>query len=178
MKKNLVWIDLEMTGLCPKKHKILEIAVSITDSNLNILTKELVINIHQCSKELKKMNEWNKKTHNKTGLIKKVKKSKYDEKKAEKIIINFLKKWIKKNQSPLCGNTIWKDRQFLKKYMPNLESYFHYRNIDISTIKELYHRWKKNHWKNYNKKNNHSALQDIRDSIKELLFYKKNFFIK
>ncbi|CAL4324718.1 oligoribonuclease [Buchnera aphidicola] len=175
-KKNLIWIDLEMTGLCYKKNKILEIAVIVTDYNLNILDESIVIPIHQPSKEIKKMNDWNKKTHSKTGLINRVKKSKYNEKTAEKKIILFLQNITVIKKSPLCGNTVWKDREFLKRYMPKLESYLHYRNLDISTIQELYERWNNNKQKKFYKKNQHSALEDIQESINELIFYKKNFF--
>ncbi|USS94114.1 oligoribonuclease [Buchnera aphidicola] len=176
IKKNLIWIDLEMTGLYSEIHKILEIAVIVTDGNLNILENGMAIPIYQNKQEIEKMDHWNQKTHSKTGLIEKVKKSKYNEKKAEKKILLFLKKITIQKKSPLCGNTVWKDREFLKKYMPKLESYFHYRNIDTSTIQELYKRWKNNQAKKFHKKNQHSALQDIQESIDELIFYKKNFF--
>ncbi|WP_343187750.1 oligoribonuclease [Buchnera aphidicola (Periphyllus koelreuteriae)] len=175
-KNNLIWIDLEMTGLCSKKNKILEIAIIITDSNLNILTQDFVICIYQSLKHIQKMNDWNKKTHFNSGLIKKVQNSKYTESSAEKKIIQFLKKWTIKKKSPICGNTIWKDREFLKKYMPKVESYLNYRNLDVSTIQELYSRWKPIHSIKFKKKNKHSALYDIKESIEELLFYKKKFF--
>ncbi|NIG99401.1 MAG: oligoribonuclease [Buchnera aphidicola (Periphyllus acericola)] len=175
-KNNLIWVDLEMTGLCCKKNKILEIAIIITDSELNILTKELVICLHQSLKVLKKMNEWNKKTHSKSGLIKKVEKSIETEKSAEIKIMKLIKIWTIKNKSPICGNTVWKDREFLKKYMPTFESYLNYRNIDVSTIKELYYRWKSQILPKIDNSKKHSALYDIKNSIQELLFYKKKFF--
>ncbi|CAL4324791.1 Oligoribonuclease [Buchnera aphidicola (Periphyllus testudinaceus)] len=175
-KNNLIWIDLEMTGLCYKKNRILEIAVVITDKNLKILTEDFVICIYQSLKKIEKMNDWNKKTHFHSGLIKKVRESKYTEFSAEKKILKFLKKWTIPKKSPICGNTVWKDREFLKKYMPKIEKHLHYRNLDISTIKELYYRWKSNYLPTTQKKNKHSALYDIKQSIKELLFYKKNFF--
>lgn len=175
-KRNLIWVDLEMTGLCCLNHRILEIAVIITDSNLNILKIGPVISIYQPKKILEKMNNWNKRTHNKNGLIQKVVYSQYNEKKTEIEILKFIKKWVPVNQSPICGNTVWKDREFLKEYMPKLESYFHYRNIDVSTIKELCLRWNKDSFKKFNKTNKHSALNDIHESILELKYYKKNFF--
>ncbi|MCW5197444.1 oligoribonuclease [Buchnera aphidicola] len=174
--KNLIWVDLEMTGLCYLTNRILEIAVIITDSNLNILQKGPVISIYQSKKILERMNSWNKRTHNKSGLIQKVVYSKYNEKKAETEILQFLKKWVPVNQSPICGSTVWKDREFLKKYMPKLESYFHYRNIDVSTIQELYSRWNKKSFKKSNQANKHSASYDVQESILELKYYKKNFF--
>jgi oligoribonuclease len=176
IKKNLIWIDLEMTGLCAEIHKILEIAVIVTDSNLKTIKKGINIQIYQSFFERNKMDEWNKKVHSQTGLIKKVKKSTYNEKKAEKKILLFLKQITVIKKSPLCGNTVWKDREFLKKYMPKLESYLHYRNIDVSTIRELYNRWKTKKLKKFIQKNKHSALEDIKESVKELIFYKKNFF--
>jgi len=176
-KKNLIWIDLEMTGLNPEKHKIIEIATLITNSNLHILAEGPLIPIFQSEKILNKMNNWNLMTHTKTGLIKKVKNSSHNEKKAEKITVQFLKKWVLKNESPMCGNTITQDRRFLFKYMPILESFFHYRHIDVSTLKELALRWKPKIFNKIKKKTNHSALQDIYSSINELLYYRK-YFIK
>ncbi|CAL4325046.1 Oligoribonuclease [Buchnera aphidicola (Chaitophorus populicola)] len=176
--RNLIWVDLEMTGLCHLKNRILEIAVIITDSNLNILKTGPVISIYQPKKILERMNNWNKRVHNKNGLIQKVVYSEYNEKKTEIEILQFLKKWVPVNQSPICGNTVWKDREFLKKYMPKLESYFHYRNIDVSTIKELCSRWYQNSFKKFNKINKHSALDDIQESILELQYYRKIFFNK
>jgi len=176
-KNNLIWIDLEMTGLNPDKNKIIEIATIITDKNLKILSMGPVIAIYQSEKILKYMDKWNTETHTKSGLIKRVKKSRYDEQYAEIKTIDFLKKWTVFNTSPMCGNSIHQDRRFLYKYMPKLEKYFYYRHIDVSTIKELILFWKPNILKRYTKKNNHSALQDIKNSIKELLYYRK-YFIK
>jgi len=173
---NLVWIDLEMTGLNPNFHKIIEIAIIITDIHLNILSIGPCIAINQSEKNMRFMNSWNTATHIKTGLLNRVKKSSYTEKKAEKEIILFLKKWIPRNVSPLCGNSINKDRQFLLKYMKNLELYFHYRSIDVSTIKELIKRWNP-YLKSFKKKYLHNAKTDLLESIKELKYYKKNFFI-
>ncbi|QJC28591.1 oligoribonuclease [Enterobacteriaceae endosymbiont of Plateumaris consimilis] len=173
---NLIWIDLEMTGLNPNLNRIIEIAIIITDNNLNILIEGPIIAIHQLKQELDKMDSWNMNTHTKTGLINKVNKSIFNEKKAEKHILNFLKLWVYPQKSPMCGNSICQDRRFIYNYMPNLEKYFHYRNIDVSTIKELIKIWKKNTIIKFNKKNTHSAIQDIYQSLEELKFYRKNFF--
>ncbi|QIQ41618.1 MAG: oligoribonuclease [Buchnera aphidicola (Aphis urticata)] len=172
---NLIWIDLEMTGLNPKIHRIIEIATLITDIKLNILSKGPVIAINQKETDMLLMNEWNKKNHMKTGLIEKVKNSTYDEFKAESKTIFFLKQWVSFQSSPMCGNSIYQDRKFLNQYMPNLENYFHYRCIDVSTIKELVSRWHPK-MKKFKKKNNHTAFNDIKESVMELRFYKKIFF--
>ncbi|QJC34477.1 oligoribonuclease [Enterobacteriaceae endosymbiont of Donacia crassipes] len=174
---NLVWLDLEMTGLNPNKDHIIEIAIIITNSNLKIINKGLTIPIYQPNNILNSMNIWNKNIHTKTGLIKKVKNSKFDLKKTEIYILNFLKLWVQPNKSPLCGNTIYKDRIFLFNYMPNLEKYFHYRNIDVSSIKELTKIWYPNIYLKFKKKISfHKAFDDINDSINELKFYKKYIF--
>ncbi|WP_343155137.1 oligoribonuclease [Buchnera aphidicola (Kurisakia onigurumii)] len=179
INKNLIWIDLEMTGLKPEKNFIIEIATVITNIDLKIIAQGPVIPIFQKKYVIESMDSWNFFTHTKNGLIKKIKESKYNEKIAEKKTINFLKKWTIKNESPMCGNTISQDRRFLLKYMPKLESHFHYRNIDVSTLKELILRWypeKKEIIKKIKKNISHSAIDDIYLSIKELMFYKKNFF--
>ncbi|CAL4325687.1 Oligoribonuclease [Buchnera aphidicola (Eriosoma lanigerum)] len=176
-QKNLIWIDLEMTGLNPEQHRIIEIATLVTNAQLKILAIGPVIPIFQPKYRLKIMEKTIYNMHKKNGLLDLVKNSKFHEKKAESYTINFLKKWVPKNISPICGNTVGQDRRFLHKYMPNLESYFHYRYIDVSTIKELAYRWKPKILKNFRKKNNHSALDDIYESILELQFYKK-YFIK
>ncbi|WP_343128176.1 oligoribonuclease [Buchnera aphidicola (Takecallis taiwana)] len=174
---NLIWIDLEMTGLNPDKHRIIEISTVITNANINIIAVGPCIPIHQHPKHLSLMNTWNRKTHTKTNLINKIQTSRYNEKKAEQEILNFIKQWVPNKKSPMCGNTISQDRRFLLKYMPKLESYFHYRHIDISTIKELLKRWYPNLIHTQKKTNQHIALFDIYNSIDELIFYKK-FFIK
>lgn len=174
-KKNLIWIDLEMTGLDPKRHRIIEIATLITDTNLNILSEGPVIPIYQNKKQILLMDQWNIKTHKKNGLIKRVEQSLYDEKKAEFETVLFLKKWVPFQSSPICGNSISQDRRFLFQYMPILENYFHYRCIDVSTLKELSYRWNPSIFNKIKKNNNHSALEDIRESVMELDFYKKNF---
>lgn len=172
--KNLIWIDLEMTGLNHKIHRIIEIATVITDIELNVISKGPVIAINQTERDILLMNDWNKKTHIKTGLMEKVKKSSYNESQAESKTIFFLKKWVPIKSSPMCGNSIYQDRKFLHQYMPDLENYFHYRCIDVSTIKELISRWHPK-IKNFKKKT-HTALDDIQASIMELKFYKQIFF--
>ncbi|WMY95943.1 MAG: oligoribonuclease [Arsenophonus sp.] len=174
-KNNLIWIDLEMTGLDPEKNRIIEIATVVTNSTLNILAEGPVISIKQSEKQLLFMNEWNQKIHNKSGLIKKVQVSQYDEKKAELATISFLKKWVPIGVSPICGNSVAQDRRFLFKYMPTLEKYFHYRYLDVSSLKELVFRWKPNILIGFTKQQTHRALEDIKESIAELAYYRKHF---
>ncbi|ACL30360.1 oligoribonuclease [Buchnera aphidicola] len=174
-KKNLIWIDLEMTGLNPKVHRIIEIATLITDTNLNIIAEGPVIPIYQKKEHILVMDEWNKRIHENNGLIKRVEKSLYNEQKAEHETILFLKKWVPIQVSPMCGNSIAQDRRFLFQYMPHLENYFHYRYIDVSTIKELAYRWNPSILDKFKKNHHHKALEDIRESVVELNFYKKNF---
>jgi oligoribonuclease len=174
--KNLVWLDLEMTGLDIKKDRIIEIATIVTDTHLNILEEGPVLAIHQSEMIINNMNEWNKKHHGASGLIDRVLESKIKDKHAEKMTLDFLKKWIVEGKSPLCGNTIWQDRRFLEKYMPELCNYFHYRQIDVSSIKELCRRWRPDLAKGKKKKNKHRALDDIRESIEELKYYRDYFF--
>jgi oligoribonuclease len=172
---HLIWIDLEMTGLNPETDRILEIATIVTDSELNIVEQGPVYAIHQNDTVLNGMDNWNKEHHSSTGLIKRVKSSSLDEKEAEEKTISFIKKYVKKGSSPLCGNTIYQDRAFLKKYMQELESYFHYRIIDVSSIKELILRWYPD-LPVFKKENTHEALKDILESIEELKYYKTNIF--
>lgn len=174
-KKNLIWIDLEMTGLNPKIHRIIEIATLITDCNLNIISEGPVISIHQKKEDILNMNEWSTIVHKNNGLIKRVQNSLYNEHQAEIETILFLKKWVPIQSSPMCGNSIGQDRRFLIQYMPKLEKYFHYRCIDVSTLKELAFRWNPTIYNKLKKKNNHRALEDIHESIMELDFYRKNF---
>ncbi|QCI24604.1 oligoribonuclease [Buchnera aphidicola (Muscaphis stroyani)] len=174
---NLIWIDLEMTGLNPSVHRIIEIATLVTDSNLNVISLGPVIAVHQNQQNISLMDKWNVRVHEKNGLIKRVKTSLYDERKAEAETIVFLKKWVPIKSSPMCGNSITQDRRFLFQYMPDLENYFHYRCIDVSTLKELVSRWNPVIFKRMKKKHTHTALQDIQESIKELNFYKKNFLL-
>ncbi|MFP3014207.1 MAG: oligoribonuclease [Arsenophonus sp.] len=173
-ENNLIWIDLEMTGLDPEQNRIIEIATIVTDSNLTILSEGPVISIHQSDNELR-MDEWNIKTHTKSGLINRVKCSQYNEKRAESVTISFLEKWLPKGVSPICGNSVAQDRRFLFKYMPELEKYFHYRYLDVSSLKELARRWKPDIFIGFTKKNTHQALEDIRESIAELVYYRQNF---
>ena len=174
--QNLIWVDLEMTGLDPEQHKIVEIATIVTDSELNILAEGPTLAIHQSDDELDKMDEWCTTTHTGSGLVKRVKASTIDEEEAIEQTITFLEKWVPKGKSPICGNSIGQDRRFLYKHMPRLEEYFHYRYIDVSTLKELTLRWKPEVLNGFSKKGSHLALDDIRDSISELKYYRENIF--
>ncbi len=175
-EKNLIWIDLEMTGLNPDVDRIIEIATLVTDSNLNILSVGPNIVIFQKKEILDQMNEWNVNIHTSTGLLNKVKSSLINESDAEFFTISFLKKWVPKGISPICGSTVAQDRRFLFRYMPNLESYFNYRYVDVSTLKELIIRWFPKFKINLNKKKRHTALSDIKYSVNELVYYRKYFF--
>ncbi|MEZ9057246.1 oligoribonuclease [Vibrio pelagius] len=171
--QNLIWVDLEMTGLDPETHKIIEIATIVTDSELNILAEGPVLAIHQPESELDKMDEWCTTTHTGSGLVKRVKESTVTEQDAIAQTIEFLEKWVPKGKSPICGNSIGQDRRFLYKHMPELEEYFHYRYIDVSTLKELTRRWKPEVLDGFTKSGSHLALDDIRESIAELQYYRK-----
>lgn len=171
-----IWLDMEMTGLNPEVDYILEIAIVITDYDLNIVAELPDIVINQSDKILSSMDDWNKRNHSKNGLIEKVRQSNINEKQAEEILLQFLSNYILPKRSPLCGNSICQDRRFMFTYMPILESFFHYRNIDVSSIKELLKAWCPKLSTGFIKKNQHSALSDIYESIQELRFYKKNFF--
>ncbi|MEZ8968033.1 oligoribonuclease [Vibrio breoganii] len=170
--KNLIWVDLEMTGLDPETHKVIEIASIVTDSELNILAEGPVIAIHQPESELAKMDDWCTNTHTNSGLVERVQNSDIDEDKAVALTIEFLEKWVQKGASPICGNSIGQDRRFLYKHMPELEQYFHYRYVDVSTLKELTRRWKPEVLDGFTKKGVHLALDDIRESIAELRYYR------
>lgn len=172
---NLVWLDMEMTGLDPVNDKIIEIAVIITDPNLEILSEAPVFVIKQDDSLLQNMDAWNTNTHSKSGLIEKVKHSTTTEKDAEVQLINFLKPYVDKNKSPMCGNTICQDRRFMANYMPKLEAYFHYRNLDVSVFKELAKRWRPELIGKFKKSAKHEALADIKESIEELKFYREHF---
>jgi|TARA_Y100000588_G_scaffold268610_1_gene283854 oligoribonuclease len=162
-----------MTGLDPETHKIIEIATIVTDSELNILAEGPVLAIHQPDSELDKMDEWCTTTHTGSGLVKRVKESTVTEQDAIAQTIEFLEKWVPKGKSPICGNSIGQDRRFLYKHMPELEEYFHYRYIDVSTLKELTRRWKPEVLDGFTKSGSHLALDDIRESIAELQYYRK-----
>ena len=176
-KYNLVWMDCEMTGLDVEKEVLIEIATLITDSELNILEEGPCIAIHQRDEILEKMDEWNTKHHNASGLVKRVRESLINEVEAEKRTLDFIKKYCPKGISPLCGNSIHQDRKFLQKYMPEMHNYFHYRSIDVTSIKELVNRWYPIGPKFPKKSQEHVALIDIRESLQELIFYRENYFI-
>lgn len=172
---NLIWVDMEMTGLDPDTDKILEVAVIVTDSQLNVLAEGPVLAIHQSDATLDKMDAWNKGTHGKSGLIDRVKASEVTEAIAEETLIAFLKDYVPANKSPMCGNTICQDRRFMVRGMPKLEAFFHYRNLDVSTLKELCRRWKPELASGFKKAQKHTALADIRESIEELKYYRTHF---
>jgi len=173
--QNLVWLDCEMSGLDPEKERLLEIALVVTGPNLTPRIEGPVIVIHQSDALLGSMDAWNKGTHGKSGLIDKVKASAVDEQQAEEVLIAFLKKYVSKAATPMCGNTISQDRRFLVKYMPKLEAWFHYRNIDVSTLKELSKRWKPEVYASFKKRQKHTALADVHESIDELEHYRMHF---
>ncbi|MFL2656800.1 MAG: oligoribonuclease [Burkholderiaceae bacterium] len=172
---NLVWVDMEMSGLDPESCRIIEVAVVVTDSSLQKMSDGMVLAIHQEESHLETMDLWNQTTHKKTGLIERVKTSDINEAVAEKKIIEFLEPLANKGKSPLCGNSVHQDRRFMRKYMPLFESFFHYRNLDVSTLKELSKRWKPELVKGFQKKGAHTALADVLESIDELKYYKENF---
>ncbi len=174
-KDNLIWIDLEMTGLEPQQDLIIEIATLVTDKDLNILAEGPVLAIHQSDEILNSMDEWNTNQHGKSGLTQRVKDSKISEVEAERQTIEFLKQWVPENASPMCGNSICQDRRFMANYMPTLEEYFHYRNLDVSSIKELTRRWAPDVYSGFTKESSHLAMDDIKDSIAELVYYREHF---
>ncbi|KQV85863.1 oligoribonuclease [Massilia sp. Root418] len=172
---NLVWVDMEMTGLEPETDRIIEVAIIVTDMHLNFLAEGPVFAIHQSDETLDKMDNWNKGTHGRSGLTERVKASTITEEFAEAELIAFLKKWVPAGKAPMCGNTIGQDRRFMVKYMPKLEAFFHYRNIDVSTLKELCKRWKPEIVGGFKKHQKHTALADIVESIEELKYYREHF---
>jgi len=174
---NLIWIDLEMTGLDTQTDVIIEIATIVTDSQLNILAEGPVLAIHQSDAILSGMDEWNTRQHGKSGLIDRVKTSSTDEAEAERQTIAFLQEYVPARTSPMCGNSICQDRRFLARCMPQLEAFFHYRNLDVSTLKELVKRWLPNIAGGVEKKGAHLALDDIRESINELRYYRQHLFV-
>ena len=172
---NLIWLDMEMSGLNTETDKVLEVATVVTDPDLNIIAEGPVIVIHQSDEILNAMDAWNQSTHSKSGLIEKVKLSSFDEAYAEETTIEFLKKHIAPNKSPMCGNSICQDRRFMAKHMPSLENYFHYRNLDVSVFKELSRRWSPSLYQGFKKSSKHEALSDIYESIEELKYYREHF---
>lgn len=173
----LIWIDLEMTGLDTDNDKIIEVATIVTDSDLKIIAEGPVLAVHQSDTLLNGMDEWNTKTHGKTGLTERVKVSTTTESEAEQQTIEFLEQFIAKGKSPMCGNSICQDRRFLARTMPTLEAFFHYRNLDVSSIKEIAKRWKPGILPGFSKKNSHKALDDILESIEELKYYREHFIV-
>ncbi|OXR49632.1 MULTISPECIES: oligoribonuclease [unclassified Pusillimonas] len=173
--QRLVWLDLEMTGLDPEKERIIEAAVVVTEADLTLVAEGPVMVIHQSTEILDAMDKWNTATHGKSGLTDKVKASTINEEEAETELLAFLAKHVSPGKSPLCGNTVGQDRRFLVKYMPRLEAFFHYRNLDVSTLKELAQRWKPEVYKSFVKKSRHEALADIYESIEELKHYREHF---
>ena len=173
--QNLIWIDLEMTGLDPDRDVIIEMATIVTDSQLNVLAEGPVIAIHQSDAILAGMDEWNTRQHGQSGLTQRVRESDIDAAQAEAMTLAFLEKWVPKRASPICGNSICQDRRFLYRYMPTLEAYFHYRNLDVSTLKILADLWAPAVKESFQKKGSHLALDDIRESIAELRHYREHF---
>lgn len=172
---NLVWIDLEMTGLDPQTDRILEIATIVTDGQLNVLEEGPVLAVHQEEAVLEAMDEWNTRTHGSSGLIERVRASTLTEADAEAVTLEFLAKYVPAGASPLCGNSICQDRRFMARLMPRLEGFLHYRNLDVSTLKELARRWAPDLAASFKKNNTHQALDDIRESVRELQFYREHF---
>ena len=170
---NLIWIDMEMTGLQPDRDRIIEIALLVTDSQLNVLAEGPLIVIHQSDEALEAMDSWNKSTHGKSGLIDRVRASTLTEAQAERVALDFLAAQVPAGSSPMCGNSVCQDRRFLARWMPQLEGYFHYRNLDVSTLKELVRRWKPEVMRGFAKEGKHEALADIRESIEEMKYYRR-----
>jgi len=173
---HLIWIDLEMTGLNPEKERIIEIATIVTDSNLKMVAEGPVFAIHQSETLLSEMDSWNTKQHHASGLVTRVKTSQVTEREAELATLDFLRQYVPAGKSPMCGNTVYQDRRFLTRYMPELEQYFHYRLLDVSTLKELALRWAPRIYQGVQKESKHLALDDIRESIEELKYYRESLF--
>ncbi|HIF52221.1 MAG TPA: oligoribonuclease [Thiotrichaceae bacterium] len=175
LENNLIWIDLEMTGLDTDNDYIIEIATIVTDSQLNILDEGPIVAIQTPDEVLEQMDDWNTRQHNQSGLVERIQKSPHNVAEAESMTLEFLKKFVPKGKSPMCGNSICQDRRFMHRLMPDLEEYFLYRNLDVSTIKEIMKRWAPDQ-AGYNKQGNHLAMDDIRDSITELKYYREHVF--
>jgi len=174
-KENLIWIDLEMTGLDPQTERIIEIATIVTDRDLNLLAEGPVLAVKQPDVLLDDMDDWCQRTHGNSGLTQRVRESRIDDAEAQHQTIEFLRDYVPAGTSPMCGNTICQDRRFLYRYMPKLEAYFHYRHLDVSTLKELVKRWRRDLLSGYSKAGTHQALDDIRESIEELKYYREHF---
>lgn len=174
--ETLIWIDMEMTGLNPESDRIIEVATLITDASLNILAEGPVLALHRSDTVLAGMDEWNQRTHGESGLVQRVRDSQLDDAAAEAQTLEFLRQWANEGSSPMCGNSVHQDRRFMARYMPTLEAFFHYRNLDVSTVKELARRWRPELPGGYQKQNTHRALDDIRDSVNELRYYREHFF--
>jgi oligoribonuclease len=174
-QNNLVWLDMEMTGLVPERDRIIEMAVVITNARLEVVAESPVLVVHQSDAALDAMDNWNKSTHGKSGLIEKVKASTLDEATAEQQMLEFLMQHVPSRTSPMCGNSICQDRRFMARWMPKLEDWFHYRNLDVSTLKELVKRWRPELAKGLTKHGKHEALADIYESIEELKYYREHF---
>ncbi|MBP3438218.1 MAG: oligoribonuclease [Sutterella sp.] len=170
---NLIWIDMEMTGLQPEVNRVIEVAAVITDKELNILHEGPVVAVHQSDEVLSGMDDWNTETHTRSGLVKRVRESTIDETECERIFIETFRRFVPEGKSPMCGNTIGQDRRFMARWLPNLERYFHYRYVDVSTLKELARRWAPEHVKSFPKSTRHQALSDIQESIDELKHYRR-----
>ncbi|MCE8036668.1 oligoribonuclease [Halomonas sp. MCCC 1A11062] len=171
----LVWIDLEMTGLDPERERIIEVATLITDNELNLVAEGPVIAVHQPDSLLAAMDDWNQKTHGESGLVERVKQSRIDTAEAERQTLEFLRAYVAPGSSPMCGNSVHQDRRFLEREMPELLGFFHYRNLDVSTLKELAKRWNPGALAGFSKRNTHQALDDIRESLAELAHYRNTF---
>ncbi|WP_199540342.1 oligoribonuclease [Paraburkholderia kururiensis] len=174
---NLIWLDMEMTGLDPDNDRIIEVAVVVTNSTLDKMVEGPVLAIHQSDETLGKMDEWNRNTHGRSGLTDRVRASTVDEASATEELIAFLSQYVPPGKSPMCGNSICQDRRFMARWMPDLERFFHYRNLDVSTLKELCRRWQPAIYKGFQKRAMHTALADIHESIDELQYYRKHFLI-
>lgn len=177
-KDNLIWLDMEMSGLSPDTDRIIELAAVITDAELNVLGESPVIVVHQSDAVLDGMDAWNKGTHGRSGLIEKVKASTTDEMEATQQMLEFFKQYVPAGSSPMCGNSICQDRRFMARYMPELEAFFHYRNLDVSVFKELARRWKPVIYAGFKKSSKHEALADVYESIEELKYYREHFIVK